>query len=306
LFVSPDPFIDVFWFTNQGAEGILQGIDPYDRAYHVIDPHSEFLYAYLPGQFLFDVPARALLGDMRWGQIGLELAAAVLIYRLVMGEGGSSLRQHSAELMALLLLYFPQVLRMQEQSWVEFKQVFATVLFTWLLVRWPSRPYAWMALGLLFSLKQTTWAAAPFLIRIRRFGVRPALVTGAVMASIIVPFILWNPYAFYDDIVLYHVGLPLPHSTSLSWAWTLATGHEPSMVWVALAGAGLFAWLWWTGRRTLLSFLMAAAALGMLPVLMRQAFLNYYYAIDGILLSALAWTLRRHHDREERLAEVAL
>lgn len=306
MFVSPNPEIDVFWFTNQGAASILDGINPYDRSYTVIDPKSEFLYAYLPGQFLIDTPAVVLLGNMRWGQILLELLAAVLTYRLVMGKGSGSRRQHSAELATLLLLYFPQVLRMQEQSWVEFKQVFGMALFVYLLTRWPERARPWLALGFLFSLKQTTWAAWPFLQRLKPFGIRPALITGAVMAILIVPFILWNPYAFYDDIVLYHVGLGIPGSTSLSRAYVLATGTEPPLWWVAVAGGAVLLYLWRFGEKSLLGFLLAASALGMLPVLLRQAFLNYYYYIDATLLIALAWMLRRQHDRDEGIAEVAL
>jgi len=305
-YVSPDPRIDVYWFTNQGAAGILEGVNPYDRAFHIIDPKSETLYAYLPGQFLFDSPAVALFGDMRWGQMILELAAAWMMYAIVMGESRRDERRHSAELVALLLLFFPQVLRMQEQSWVEFKQVFALTLFVWLLSRAPRSWKPWPALGLLFSLKQTTWAAWPFLVFLKPFSVKRAFLVAGTMAIIILPFLLWNPYAFFDDIVLYHVGLELPGSTSISQLFVLMGKSPPSLGVLAVLGLGALGYLWFFSTRNLIGFLLASTALGMVPVLMRQAFLNYYYYLDGGVLLTMAWLLRREHDRMEGRAEVDL
>lgn len=317
LKMSPSPLIDVWWFTNQGATGILDGINPYDRSYHVIDPRSETLYAYLPGQFLFDLPAARLLGDMRWGQVLIELLTALLLYQIVtfqerkkaqattsisermgafttatqeppeeVAPGASLSRRLAGESLALLLLYFPQSLCSQEQAWVEFKQVFAVTLVAWL---WQRRPdWTYFAIGLLFSLKQTTWPAGAFLGSVGGFQ-RPALIRILlVMTSIIGPFIVWNPLAFYQDIVAYHVGLPLPHSPSISWTWQLVTGRPLSMGVLAVTGLVLLGWLWWTSRPGMLSFLVASAALSLLPVLMRQAYINYYYYVDGMVLAALA------------------
>jgi len=303
LYISPEPGIDVYYFTNQGAAGILEGINPYDRGFHVIDPHSEYLYAYLPGQFLFDTLSAGLLGDIRYGQIALELLAAGLLYQVVQVRGGTSLRQHSAELVALLVLYFPQVLRMQEQCWVEFKQVFAIALFTYLMSRGPTKAWPWVSLGLLFALKQTTWAAVPFLGKLRGFGIRQGTLILLVMMVLILPFLLWNPYAFYDDIVLYHLGLKLPRSTSLSRLYVLLLDVEPPLWWVAVAGLIAAAYLWKAGQRGVLGFLLAGAVLSMLPVLLRQSFLNYYYYVDGMLLAALAWFLKCRHDAVEDLQE---
>jgi hypothetical protein len=310
MYISPSPEIDVFWFTNQGAEGLLQGINPYSREFHVIDPQSRYLYAYLPGQFLLDVPSVALLGNMRWGQILAEGVAALLFYRLVRGTSlrVDDARRHSAELLTLLLLYFPQTLRMQEQSWVEFKQVFAMTLFVYLLSRRPSGAAAWGALGFLFVLKPTTWASGPFLLRLRSFGLRPALVVGAVMLAVVAPFLLWDAPALYDDVIRYQASFGLSRSTSILWAITLITGWnvEPLNLWVALVGGATFLTLLWQRRPGLVSFLLASAILGMVPVLMRQAFLNYYYYLDALLLLALAWVVRQQHDRDEGLAEVRL
>lgn len=315
LKMSPEPLIDVWWFTNQGAEGILAGINPYDRAFHVIDPRSETLYAYLPGQFLFDLPSRLLLGDMRWGQVGLELAAAWLLYGAVKGGQAASAtpsRTLAAESVALLLLFFPQSLCSQEQAWVEFKQVFAVALFAWGWTRvWgatqvspraPATSLPWLALGLLFSLKQTTWPAGIFLLRLPGFGARAALLIAGVMAFFIVPFVLWNPSAFVQDIFLYHVGLPLPHSPSITWTWALISGYTLPLTALAGVGAAVLLFLWYTGKgdsgrgdsgrgdsgRGPAAFLMAGAALSLVPVLMRQAYINYYYYIDGMVLAALA------------------
>lgn len=321
LKMSPSPLIDVWWFTNQGALGILKGINPYDRSYHVIDPRSETLYAYLPGQFLFDLPAARFLGDMRWGQVLLELVTAWLLYQIVtfkprvtgparasiVTDGTSmshfvtadaaempenetwSARRLAGETVALLLLFFPQSLCSQEQAWVEFKQVFAIALIAWLSQRRPALTY--FAVGLLFSLKQTTWPAAAFLGQIGGFSRQAIHRIAAVMMVLIVPFIYWNPLAFYQDIVAYHVGLPLPHSPSISWTWQLLTGHGLPLSALAVTGILVLVWLWYSGHPGMTSFLIASATLSLVPVLMRQAYINYYYYVDGIVLAALAMGL---------------
>ncbi len=296
LKVSPEPTIDVFWFTNQGATGLLQGINPYDRTFHMIDPRSVSLYAYLPGQFLLDVPAAHLLGDMRWGQVAAELCAAVVLFFIVRGKDRKDFRTHSAELMVLLLLFFPHALRVQEQAWVEFKQVLAVALLAWVWLRTPGGTAGGVLLGWLFALKQTTWAAIPFLAKLPGMGVRVFAVAAVTAGTLIVPFLIWNPSAFLEDVVGYHLALPLPHSPSLSWAWTLATGMEPSIFWVAAGAALVGAWAWSRSTRSLSGFLLASATLGMYLVLARQAYLNYYYYIDGMILVALAVELRDSHD----------
>lgn len=336
LQMSPAPLIDVWYFTNLGAEGILSGINPYDRAYPVVDPRSETLYAYLPGQFVFDLPSRVLLGDMRAGQVLLELASAAMLFALVRGgkrvstkatrageaEGlaenaptdtperaanpSEKGRRLAAESVALLLLYFPQSLFSQEQAWVEFKQVFAITLFAWLSVQhqegWRSK--APWALGLLFSLKQTAWPAAAFLLRLPRPHLSRWIKLTSTMGLLILPFVLWSPTAFYQDIVAYHVGLPLPHSPSLTWTLFLLTGWTLPLVGLGLVGASVWGLLLWDQRQRLeqmssqspgerlLSFVMASAVLSAVPVLMRQAYINYYYYIVGLVLVGLALSLR--------------
>lgn len=336
LQMSPAPLIDVWYFTNLGAEGILSGINPYDRAYPVVDPRSETLYAYLPGQFLFDLPSRYLLGDMRAGQVLLELASAAMLFALVRGGEGvptkastageaGGLAEHAptagtekvstpsgdgrrlaAESVALLLLYFPQSLFSQEQAWVEFKQVFALTLFAWLSVhrREGWRSTAPWALGLLFSLKQTAWPAAAFLFRLPGPHFPRWIKLASMMGLLILPFVLWSPAAFYQDIVAYHVGLPLPHSPSLTWTLFLLTGWTLPLVGLGLVGASVWGLLVWDERRRLertswrapgeglLWCVVASAVLSAVPVLMRQAYINYYYYIVGLVLVGLALSLR--------------
>ncbi len=297
LNVSPEPLIDVFWFTNQGAKGLWHGVNPYDRTFHMVDPRSVSLYAYLPGQFIFDTPSALLLGDMRWGQVAAELLAAALLYFIVRGNGrGDDLRRHSAELAVLLLLFFPQALRTQEQAWVEFKQVLAMAAFVWMSLQYPRSPWRFVPLGWLFALKQTAWASIPFLGRIPGIGWRALGIMAATFAVIVVPFVVWNPRAFYEDVVGYHLALPMPRSISLSWTIELATGWEPGLAWLALGTAFVWLYLLARARRSLLGFLTASATLGMFPVLARQGYLNYFYYLDGLVLIALALSLRQGHD----------
>ncbi len=297
LRVSPEPTIDVFWFTNQGAEGLWHGINPYDRTYHMIDPRSVGLYAYLPGQFLVDVPSRLLFGDMRWGQVVVELLSAALLYRIVGGRGASSARRRASEILVLLYLFFPHALRVQEQAWVEYKQVLALVLFVWLSVRPAGGAWAFVALGWLFALKQTTWAAVPFVGKIPGVSLRKLGIAAAVSAVFVVPFLVWNPAAFLEDIVLYHLALPLPHSPSLAWAAQRLTGHPIPVGWVAAGALAVLLYGLRRGERSLSGFLTASSMLGMFLVLARQAYLNYFYYIDGTILAAMAVELRSQYDR---------
>lgn len=332
LICSPEPLIDVWYFTNEGARGLLEGINPYDRAFTVVDPRSETLYAYLPGQFLFDLPAAVLLGDMRWGQVLVELITAGLLYRIALAPGSGrawSARRQAAEALALLWLYWPQSLFSQEQAWVEFKQVFAAALLAWFFVSGTTRG-GWASVGLLFGLKQTTWPAGAFLLRLPKALPEGVSIALGVLCALLIPFGIWNPQALYQDIVGYHVGLPLPHSPSLTWTLVLWTGWVLPLWGLALLGGCMWIWLestvadelrlhtrllaWLRGkerswpRSSLLegleSFFVAAAALSLVPVVMRQAYVNYYAYVEGLVLIGLAVATRRLGDLEGEVSDV--
>jgi hypothetical protein len=72
---------------------------------------------------------------------------------------------------------------------------------------------AGLAAGLAAAIKQTAWPLLPFLILAARDEEgRPAsgrtlAAASAVMVPLIAPFLVWNPSAFVQDVVLFPLGL---------------------------------------------------------------------------------------------------
>ena len=160
LRASPKPWIDV-WYLQQGAaDALWHGYDPYSVAYpniygrmaNISYPPELLVngrlvsFCYPPLVVLVDLPARLLLGDIRYASLGLMIFAAWAIARLARGPEG--------ELAALFVLFQPRTFFVLEQSWIE-PLVLAAIALTALLSARRRGPIAaGVALGLLLASKQ--------------------------------------------------------------------------------------------------------------------------------------------------------
>ncbi len=94
------------------------------------------------------------------------------------------------------------------------------LLLVWMIVRWDQPLWRAFLFGLAIAFKQNAWLIAPFLlIRLWRDAedsttspwVRLALfgaISGGVFAAFNIPFIMWNPRAWFDGVAV-NVGSPL-------------------------------------------------------------------------------------------------
>jgi hypothetical protein len=105
------------------------------------------------------------------------------------------------------------------------------------------------------------------------------------------PFFLWSPRDFVDDVVLFHLRQPFrADALSIPAAIAKATGWRAPDV-VALAAAGAATALTWrrVATTSLATVPLAAAALYMAFFLFaKQAFCNYYYFVGALVLGGAA------------------
>jgi hypothetical protein len=302
LRASPNPPIDVFLFRQAGAEALARGENPYaasvpnlyrDRPFYgtggfaVGDRVTGFPYP--PPVLLLDLPFRLALGDARLAMLAAMLLAAWAVRRLGGGRDG--------ELMGLLLLFQSRSFLTLEMGWTEPLVVAAFGLLLLAARRWLSGPphgalAAGAAAGLLAASKQyTPLLLLPLLLAAPRAGLGRALGwAAAAFAAVVLPFVLWDPTAFWRGVVAWQLHQPF-RMDALSWLAALArllgrteVTAAPAFVAAALAlGLSL-------PRRPALAQAAAAAAAAFLLFLLfnKQAFCNYYWAASGLLLMAAA------------------
>ncbi|MCA1554621.1 MAG: hypothetical protein LC737_09605, partial [Chloroflexi bacterium] len=175
-------------------------------------------YPYLPWTFLFSLPfslgSNAALG---WFD---ERCVYLLLFALMLGMVLHLAQTPSAKLGLLMVLGLNPIMG----SDVIFGQNDSFVLFWivcafWLAnMREPHRVLSSAAFALACASKPTAWFLAPFYfvyaMRDAHIGiprpwsaVRRLLLFAVVFLLIVLPFALWDPYNFYDDV----------------WAWSAGT-----------------------------------------------------------------------------------
>jgi len=299
LWASPDPPIDVMRLHEQAAFALSEGKTPYDLHFENIYGHTRFYgpgfatpssidvgSPYPPLSVLLTSLGIFLAGDPRAALVAAFVCTAVLIDRL----GG-----RAARLASLLFMSSPRRFLVLELGWTEPLMV-AFLAATLVLAQRRSR---WLPLGLagLLGIKQFSVLLLPFTqflvgeLRPRR-GLR--LVGGALLlvAVTALPFVLWDPQAFFRSTVFFQLAQPFrPESLNFAALWARAhPGAVPPTTLptlVLLALAALVALL--RCRPTPAGF-AAAGALVLLALLAwsKQAHDNYYDLVFGFLACAVA------------------
>lgn len=262
--------------TEETIKFLLQGKNPYVEDY-TKTPMAEwgldlrtalYHYPYLPWTFLFSLPF-ALLSNAALGWYDQRFVYLLLF--VVMLALASRLSPHPTVRLALVMtlglnpIMGSDVIFGQNDSFVLFWLVAALFAF--------SRPGRWATTtGLaLFALacasKPTAWFLAPFIfiyvlqrdmaagpVNLRALAARwlPFVVPFAV---IVLPFVLWDPYNFYDDVWAWSAGTSPTSYQIRGWGlsnFVLALDWVPSRLayfpfWVPelLVAAPLLALLTW-------------------------------------------------------------
>ncbi len=298
LRASPSPRIDVIVVHRAAIEALLAGHNPYRITFQniysansgfynpdlVVGDRVNFGYPYPPASLALVVPGHVWAGDYRYAELAALVVGAALI--------GYAQPTLTARLSAALLLTSPRGLFVLEQGWTEPIAVllFAATIFC--LLRRPALA-PWVS-GLLLVTKQYLVLAGVALFRFatslgarqRRFVV--GLIGAALLSTL--PFVLWDPVAFVETVVLLQAREPF-RIDSLSYLSLAARAGwgTGSLAWsIAAACAALLVGL----RRTPNTAAGLAASLALSWLVMfafgSKAFCNYYFFVIGVLCSAVA------------------
>ncbi|MHB0875627.1 MAG: hypothetical protein ACYC5O_06255 [Anaerolineae bacterium] len=258
--------------TEAAVDMLLRGENPYTHDY-LDTPLAEwglekrtalYHYPYLPWTLIASVPARALsyagLGwyDQRFVYLALFVLTLLLLPGLARRPGD---RLALVMIVGLNPIMANDVIFGMNDSFV----LAWIVLGLWLLAR-DRFGWAAVAIGLAWASKPTAWFLAPFYLLYLARGAatlraaaaqvwRRAWPAFAVATVLVVPFFLWEPFSFYDDV----------------WAWAAGTSVTPYQI----RGWG---------------FSNLVLALGLVPS--DQSYFPFWIAQAAICLPLLLATLR--------------
>jgi len=298
---TPSPVMDVWSISMEATQALLHGQNPYARTYSDVYAAAGVpgygyasLYIYLPGLLLHYAPAVALGLDVRWVSLA-AMTAGLLVFGLLVRarrDEAPDAWQATVPVVACLLFWFHggQAFLL-EQAWPESLILLYLCLAAWL---WDGAPVAAaVALALGLTLKQTTWFCAPFLLALAATQRRWRMAAGVAIgvALVVAPFFLWDPAAFFHNVVV-DLLQKRPRPDALSWA-AVALRHwpaaQPAALGVSLLLYGFAFWRLLLHLRRASPDPVAATvrwtALGLLGffLCLKQSFYNYYYLSAGLL-----------------------
>ena len=300
--------------TEEAAKKLLSGRNPYSEDY-LATPLAEwgleqrtalYHYPYLPWTFLASAPVQAgFHARLGWyDQRFLYLALFALTLALLPSLAGD----RTNALLLIMIVGLNPIMGSDIIFGMNDSFVLAwLVLGLWLLRR-ESWGWASLAFGLAWASKSTAWFFAPFYLLYLARGaaglgpalrqvwrrVWPGLLAFALLA---LPFLLWSPSAFYEDVWAWSAGTSATSYQIRGWGLSnlvLALGLVPHdqayfPFWLPQLAvclpllAALLRWQWRGNTLARMTF-GAAALFGAYSFLSR--FFNENYA--GFLLALLA------------------
>ena len=276
---------------QQSSEHLLQGKNPYATPVRV-DPEGRTDrrstldgYAYPPGALAVQTLAYAATGDVRYGSVLAEAVVAFALWLLARRRW----REATAELIALLFLYFPRGLFVLEQAWTDTVVLMFFALF--LLLRESGKYSAGAAVfGLMVSVKQYMGLAlAHFAVLERRW--RSVAISLGVLFLVAAPFAVSDGQSFLRNGILFVAQRPID-DLSLTTSALLARsfGFALPAWWSVLIGVFLtiVTLLLQRQMNPLLGFnySLAITYFGMF-LFGSAAFCNWYYLVAGFVLFTL-------------------
>lgn len=294
----PKPKIDVLYWQELSTERFLRGINPYLGPMPNFYPNDKYYppnwtknnrintgFQYPPVVLLLDAPSVLITGDPRYSLMLANMGTAFFIAMSNPTWLGVSA--------AALFLFMPSNWYVLVNSWVDVYGLLFLSLALYLQRKKPTlAPFAW---GLMIVTKQYFLAVLPLLWLLRntpamrnksQFVIRMLISATAVT----LPFIIMNPQRFYHSLIRFHAMSPF-RKDSLNYTALLArmngyvTPQSLGFV-VLLLCLGLCLW---RAPRNELGFALSLAFINCgFFAFGKQAFVNYYYFIAGILCCALA------------------
>jgi len=300
-----NPTIDVPMFQTLGAKYLLAGVNPYGGQYPDIygelsslfygeglsvDGVLQFGFPYLPAALLVVTPFEWVFGDVR-----LVLVVAVLLTSFVVSRMGRGRLATAAAVCAVVLAPSSLIVN---GGWIEPLLGLGVSVVALSLIS--KRALSPIALGVVLATKQYAVLLLPAFvlamrrpIRVRELLIQIGLVVG-VVAVVTIPFLVWNPQAFVDSVVVVQFKQPLrPDSLSATVQWLAPSVALSNVALTALplfayAGSLLFAWRFVERGGPTTFGTVGALTLGVFFLFSKQAFANYYFLVVVLLLTSVA------------------
>jgi hypothetical protein len=296
---TPHPPIDVHEFHRFAIHALRSGIDPYAITFPDIyrgtvyygtgmsvEGQLQFGYPYFPFSLLLSTAGQIVFKEPRFAQlVAMEVAAVLMAFARRRGLG---------PIAAALYLTSPRIFFVLEQSWTEPFLVLGVSALVFAGCR-RSRVVPWL-FGAFLALKQYLVLALPaawLLVEAPRHWRK--LLTLLVRAAVVVlvltlPFVLWNPAAFWRSVVTLQFHQPFRPDALSALSWWVARGHEPPPAVISFGVAAAAAVVAvWRLPRTPSGFAVAVAmTLFGFFAFNKQAFCNYYFFVVGALYAAVA------------------
>jgi len=285
ILAAPVPRIDVWYLLQGSGRGLLHGADMYRQSwapsrvgYPV--PGLFDVYPYLPVTTVALLPARLLLGDVRYGLLAALLLAAVLIRRTGAGRA-------APPALGLLVVLFPESMYALQQAWTE-PLLVAALAGAVVAISSGRRTLAVVCVAAALGSKQHVALLLPLLAAWPAFGPRRALAAAGLAAAAVAPWVAAGPGDFWHDAVRVNLDYPvLANSLSVpGWLdrYGITLGFAP--IAVVLAASYLLAW---RPRGDAAGFCAGSAlVLLTLDVMNKQSFFNHYTLPMGLLVLTVA------------------
>jgi hypothetical protein len=187
------------------------------------------------------------------------------------------------------------------QAWTEPLLGFAVAATGWTLAHTRSFGVS-VSVGLLFAVKQYGLLWLPALWASRRLSWRILFIAALLALMTAVPFVLWQPDAFWRGVVTFQFDQPFrADSLSVLAAVARTLGIQlPSAVGFLAAGVVAFL-IMRQGRLTLAQTALGGAAIFLaFFVFNKQAFLNYYWFASVLLALAIVTSAGEHAAQASR------
>lgn len=199
IWASPHPIIDVYTQLLEGPLSLLKGVNPYSAIFsQVYTGVVSDYYNYWPVTLLLELPFVALFHDPRILLILADFGSALLLI-------GIGRRKPVAYLLSLVYLVRPNSNFVIEQSFLSSLESFFFFLSFYILSNKKKiRNYNFflgLTAGLLAGIKQIYITIILFFLALSTDVKK--LITGFITVFLvcIMPFIMWNPSAFYADTI---------------------------------------------------------------------------------------------------------
>lgn len=293
----PNPYIDVFYFLNEGVRGLVQGLDPYAMTYTALPTsmpgYSDLRYlneySYLPGMMFLSLLSLPF-GDVRWVMVA-SLPISVLCFRRILARIQAPARL--ADLLAVDFIAYPGLLLVMRQAWPE---LLVACCFLLALLALMSGRVAWAIVpaALVLSIKAfdpplllPLWAAC--------LRLRATAMTVLLAAAVTLPFVVWSPADFWRDIVVYQATVAArPDAVSFN-GLLLSVAGIGLPLWLQIGPpllVGSFA-VWRTLSGASLGEVLRLTACAYLVLLLfaKIAYANEYFLVQALLLVAAGTSL---------------